>query len=232
MRAGAAVRFFTLFMTILMLSACGLPIKKAPLHDRYHNLADPSQIKQSRTHIEDAKSKVLAVILSKNTQDSLAFNAELKKRFKSTTGSMTLNHGAIASDVDIVLSEEGLLGGLFAPLKTAFKEVRVVNSIPEAFEGGADYVGILDLDLNYVSLDSKWNPSPIIHIDHTANCSINFIDGNLVGGPDIVANVLYKQETEPKFADANNRDFIFAVKQARSGLIDAFTKKVNAAVSP
>lgn len=232
MRAGTAVRFSALLISTVLLSACGLPVKKAPQHDRYYNLADPAQIKQSRLHIEGAKSKVLAVILSKNTQDSLVFNAELKKRFKSTSGSMTLNHGAIASDVDIVLSEEGLMGGLFAPLKAAFKEVRVVNSIPEAFEGGADYVGILDLDLNYVSLDSKWNPSPIMHIDHTANCSINFIDGNLVGGPDIVANVLYKQETEPKFPDANNRDFIFAVKQARSGLIDAFTKKVNASVSP
>lgn len=232
MRAGTVVRFFTLSMSIVMLSGCGLPIKKGPQLDRYYNLADSSQIKQERTHIEGAKSKVLAVILSKNTHDSLAFNAELKKRFKSSTGSMTLNHGAIASDVDIVLSGEGLMGGLLAPLKAAFKEVRVVNSIPEAFEGGADYVGILDLNLNYVSLDSKWTPSPIIHIDHTANCSINFIDGNLVGGPDIVANVLYKQETEPKFPDANNRDFIFAVKQARSGLIDAFTKKINASVSP
>ena len=54
----------------------------------------------------------------------------------------------------------------------------------------------------------------------------------LVSGPDVVANVRYKQETEPKFPDANNRDFIFAVKQARSALIKSFAAEVKAAVSP
>jgi hypothetical protein len=139
---------------------------------------------------------------------------------------------AIASDVDIVLSEKGLMGALFAPLKSTFKEVRLANSIPEAFEGGADYVGVLDLNLNYVSLDSKWEPSPIMHIDHIANCSINFIDGDLTAGPDILTNVLYKQETKPMFPDANNRAFIFSVKQARTSLVESFAKNIKASVIP
>ena len=232
MRLETAIQALAVIIVSMSISGCGLPIKKEPLVDRYHNLVNESQLTQSRTQIEGAKSKVLAVILSKNTQSSLSFNASLRERFKSTTGSMTLNHGAIASDVDIVLSEEALLGALFVPLKSTFKEVRLANSIPEAFEGGADYVGVLDLNLNYVSLDSKWEPSPIIHIDHIANCSINFIDGNLVAGPDIAANVLYKQETEPKFPDANNRDFIFSVKKARSSLIELFARNVKASVTP
>lgn len=214
------------------LYGCVSPLQKEPLVDRYQNLVNAAQLQQSRTRIDGAQSKILAVILSKNTQTSLAFNAELRDRFKSVKGSMTLNHAAIAGDVDIVLSQDGLMGALLAPLKSTFKEVRLVNSIPEGFEGGADYVGILDLDLNYVSLDSKWEPSPIIHIDHTANCSINFIDGNLVAGPDVMANVLYKQETPARFADANNRDFIFAVKQARTSLIDVFAQKIKASVTP
>lgn len=232
MRVASTIQALALLMALLNLSGCVSPLQKAPLVDRYQNLVNASQLQQSRTRIDGAQSKVLAVILSKNTQTSLAFNAELKERFKSVSGSMTLNHAAIAGDVDIVLSQDGLIGALLAPLKSTFKEVRLVNSIPEGFEGGADYVGILDLDLNYVSLDSKWEPSPIIHIDHTANCSINFIDGNLVAGPDVMANVLYKQETPPRFADANNRDFIFAVKQARSSLITLFAQKVKASVTP
>lgn len=215
----------------ICLSGCGLPLRE-PLVDRYQNLVDRSQLQQSRVRIEGAKSKVLTVVVSKNTQTSLAFNAQLAKQFQSTLGSMTLNHDAISSDVNIVLSEKGLMGALFVPLKESFKEVRLANSIPEAFEGGADYVGILDLDLNYVSLDSKYSPSPILHIDHIANCSINFIDGNLVAGPDVVARVTYKQETEARFPDANNRNFIFAVKQARTALIESFSKQVKASVSP
>lgn len=211
---------------------CATPIVKEPLVDRYQNLVNGSELTQSRTRIGGAGSKTLAVIFSKNTQTSLAFNAELRERFKTTTGSMTFNHEAIASDVNIVLSEQGLMGALLAPLKSTFKEVRLANNIPEAFEGGADYVGILDLDLNYVSLDSKWEPSSVLHIDHAANCSINFIDQNLVAGPDIRANVLYKQETIPKFADANNRDFIFAIKNARTSLIEKFARNVQSAVTP
>lgn len=232
MRVETAIRALALVIVLISMSGCGLPIKKEPLVDRYHNLVDGSQLRQSRTQIKGAKSKILAVILSKNTQSSLAFNASLRERFKSTAGSMTLNHEAIASDVDIVLSQEGLMGALFAPLKSTFKEVRLANSIPEAFEGGADYVGILDLNLNYVSLDSEWEPSPVIHIDHTANCSINFIDGDLIAGPDIEANVLYKQETTPKFPDANNRDFIFSVKKARTSLVEQFAKNIKASVTP
>lgn len=231
MRVETAARLMAVLLA-LSLSGCGLPLKKAPLVDRYQGLVDRSELRQSRARIDGAKTKVLAVVFSKNTQASLAFNAELNQRFHSTIGSMTLNHEAIGSDVDIVLSEQGLLGALFVPLKAAFKEVRLAGSIPEAFEGGADYVGVLDLDLNYISLDSKYTPSPIMHIDHIANCSINFIDGELVSGPDVVANVRYKQETEPKFPDANNRDFIFAVKQARSALIKSFAAEVKAAVSP
>jgi len=215
----------------LGMSGCGMPLKP-PQVDRYQNLIESSQLKQSRTQITGARNKVLAVVMSKNTLSSLAFNAELAKRFHSTIGSMTLNHGAIASDVDIVLSEQGLMGALFVPLKAAFKEVRIANSIPEAFEGGADYVGILDMDLNFISLDSKTEPSKIVHIDHIANCSINFIDQNLVAGPDVAANVTYKQETPAMFPDANNRNFIFAVKKARASLIESFTHKVKATVSP
>lgn len=215
----------------LGMSGCTFPVK-APRVDRYQNIIESSQLQQSRVHINGAKTKVLAVVMSKNTQSSLAFNAELAKRFHTTLGSMTLNHEAFAADADIVMSEQGLMGSLFVPLKAAFKEVRIANSIPEAFEGGADYVGVMDMDLNYISLDSKTQPTKILHIDHIANCSINFIDQNLVAGPDVVANVTYKQETPAMFADANNRNFLFAVKKARAGLIESFTKQVNASVSP
>lgn len=230
MKVGEAVRWMAVVVAMSM-AGCGLPVKP-DLVDRYQDLVEGAQIKQSRTRIDGANAKVLAVVFSKNTQASLAFNAELRKRFQSTLGSMTLNHGAIEGDVQIVLSEEGLLGALFLPLREAFKEVRVANNIPEAFEGGADYVGILDLDLNYVSLDSKYSPSDMMHIDHIANGSINFIDGDLVAGPDVVAKVLYKQETKPRFPDANNREFIFAVKKARTALIESFSDKVKASVAP
>ena len=217
---------------VLGLSACAGPPVKAPLVDRYTNLIEGAQLKPGPTRIDGARDKVLAVVFSQNTVHSLAFNAELKKRLTSLSGAMTLNYGAIEEDVNVVLSEDGLLGALFLPLKNSFKEVRLVKSIPEGFEGGADYVGVLDLDLYFVNLDSKYEPTPIIHNNHTANCSISFIDPDLVVGPDVVSKTLYKQETTPKFADANNRDFLYAVKTARGMLVSDFTAKVNAAVAP
>lgn len=232
MEFNASLKALAAGIVMLGFLGCATPLKKAPVGDRYQNLINASQLTQSRTQIDHSRSKVLAVVLSMNTQTSLAFNAELQQRFKSFSGAMTLNHEAIHDDVDIVLSQDGLMGALLAPLKARFKEVRLVNHIPEGFESGADYVAILDLDLNYLSLDSEWEPSSILHIDHTANCSVIFIDGELVAGPDIVANVLYKQETPARFADANNRDFIFAVKQARTTLIKLFEQKVNTSVLP
>ncbi|WP_410209594.1 hypothetical protein [Aquirhabdus sp.] len=214
------------------LTSCATLPLKAPLEDRYVNLVNEDQLNQSRTHIENAKSKVLAVVFSKNTVNSLTYNAVLRERLSTVIGSMSLNPDEIAEDREIVLSEQGLMGALFLPLKTVFKEVRIVKSIPEGFEGGADYVGVMDLDLNFINLDSKFTPSSIIHNDHTANCSIIFIDPNLVAGPDVIANVKHRQETTPKFAGANNRDFMYAVKIARTKLVKSFAAQVKTAVSP
>ncbi|MGV2480751.1 UNVERIFIED_CONTAM: hypothetical protein IGO34_28585, partial [Salmonella enterica subsp. enterica serovar Weltevreden] len=85
----------------------------------------------------------------------------------------------LAADVDAVLSDERLTSALFGPLRSSFREVQLVRDIPEGFESGADYVGILDLDLN-MDIESSF---PSQRIKHVAKVSLLFIDPELGAGP-------------------------------------------------
>lgn len=224
----AMIRLTTLLAIATMISGCIGPVVKPPLTDRFDGIIDASELAQGNKEITATKGKTLAVIFTKNTYQTLKFNAELLKRFQSAGGSLTLNYKAAQDDAGIVLSEEQLMGALMLPLRSAFKATSIAPDIPSAFEGGADLVALVDLDLNYVGTDSRYAPSPIIHITHTANSSVIFIDKELSAGPDVKVAVEHKQATAAKGPDGNNRDFLYAVKQARSKMVAEWQQNLSA----
>lgn len=209
-------------MVLLLLSgltACasgGLPFSRPPSLPALTGLADNQSLTATRPAITQAGSKKLAIVLSRTTGFSRDFNDAQKRQYGAWISQFNLAH--LASDGDAVFADDRLMSALFASLRKTFKDVRLVRDIPEGFESGADYVGVLDLDLNQVLLSSF----PSQRQQHTANVSLLFIDPELVAGPLVSAQVEHLQETMAKGADGNIRSTLFAVKTARTRMLGDF----------
>lgn len=174
------------------------------------------QPQATRSSLTGARSKVLAVVLTKNVGHSRTLNDAMRRKFTAWTVQFSLPH--LAADVEGVLSDERLMSVLFAPMRNVFREVRLVRDIPEGFEGGADYVGVLDLDLNILELATF----PTQKFKHTANASLLVIDRQLVAGPLIAVQVEDLQATGVKGADGNIRDSLYAIKTSRAKMLEGF----------
>lgn len=194
----------------------GLPFSRPPSLPALTGLADNQSLTATRPAISRAGDKKLAIVLSRTTGFSRDFNDAQKRQYSAWIAQFNLSH--LASDGDAVFSDDRLMAALFASLRKTFKEVRLVRDIPEGFESGADYVGVLDLDLNQVLLSSF----PSQHQKHTANVSLLFIDPELVAGPLVAAQVEHDQSTMAKGADGNIRSTLFAVKTARTRMLGDF----------
>lgn len=209
-------------MVLLLLSgltACasgGLPFSRPPSLPALTGLADNQSLTATRPAITQAGSKKLAIVLSRTTGFSRDFNDAQKRQYGAWISQFNLAH--LASDGDAVFADDRLMSALFASLRKTFKDVRLVRDIPEGFESGADYVGVLDLDLNQVLLSSF----PSQRQQHTANVSLLFIDPELMAGPLVSAQVEHLQETMAKGADGNIRSTLFAVKTARTRMLGDF----------
>lgn len=207
-----------------------MPITSPPQEDRLSGLATNSQLKPGAERIEQAKSKVLAIVYSVNVPKQLASNQELMSRFDGTNLVSSVFAGGAAAKEDgmIVFSSDRLLEAVLAGVKDRFKEVVLAKDLPDAFDKGADVVGILDLRLAYV-----WDSSETRKMvyEHTANTSMLFINRRLEAGPEAVANITYKQDTPAAGADANNRDFTVAVKDARTQMVRKISAEFDQKIS-
>jgi len=200
------------------------PFSRPPSEPPLTGLIDqPTEV--SRSSLTGAGNKVLAVALSKNVGYSRTFTDAMRRQYSAWTVQFNLPH--LAADVDAVLSDDRLMAALFAPMRSRFKEVRLVRDVPEGFESGADYVGILDLDLNLQAL-STFPKQRNLHI---ANASLLILDPDLVAGPLVKAEVQYEQETMAKGADGNIRDTMYAIKTTREKMLTAFEQDFVAKVS-
>jgi hypothetical protein len=202
----------------LGLSACASspnPFDRPPSEAPLVGLMDqPPAI--TRETLSGAATKTLAVVLSKNTAASRTLNDTLRRQYGAWTVQFNLPH--LAADVEGVLSDERLMSVLFAPMRSSFKEVRLVRDIPEGFESGADYVGVLDVDLR---LDAQ-STFPKQKNKHVASTSLLILDPQLTAGPLVAAQVEHMQETFAKGADGNVRDTLYAIKNARSEMLSKF----------
>lgn len=179
----------------------------------------------TRTAIRGARDKKLTVVFSKTTGYSREFNDLMRRQYSAWVVQFSLPH--LAADVDAVLSDERLTSALFGPLRSSFREVQLVRDIPEGFESGADYVGILDLDLN-MDIESSF---PSQRIKHIAKVSLLFIDPELGAGPLVSSGQEHLQETFAKGADGNIRDTLYAVKTARTKMLSDFEADFSQKVS-
>lgn len=170
----------------------------------------------TRTALTGTRDKVLAVVLTRNVAHSRTLNDTMRRQYTAWSVEFKLPH--LAADIDGVLSDERLMSVLFAPMRSAFKEVRLVRDIPEGFESGADYVGVLDLDLNHEELATF----PTQRQMHTAKVSLLVIDPQLVAGPAVTAQVVHEQATGVKGVDGNIRDSLYAIKTSRTQMLEQF----------
>lgn len=204
-------------VVLLVLTACGSPspFDRPPSQAPLTGLMDqPPEV--SRNGLSGVSTKVLAVVLSKNTAASRTLNDTMRRQYTGWTVQFNLPH--LAADVEGVLSDDRLMSVLFAPMRSSFKEVRLVRDIPEGFESGADYVGILDVDLRLDELSTF----PTQKNKHTANVSLLVLDQQLVAGPLVAVKAEHMQDTMAKGADGNVRDALYAVKTVRGQMLSAF----------
>jgi hypothetical protein len=210
--------FVTLVLGLLplALAACSPnPFDRPPSQAPLTGLMDqPPEV--SRHSLKGVGTKVLAVVLSKNTADSRTLNDTMRRQYTGWTVQFNLPH--LAADVEGVLSDDRLMSVVFAPMRTSFKEVRLVRDVPEGFESGADYVGILDVDLRLDALSTF----PTQKNKHIANVSLLVLDQHLVAGPLVAAKGEHMQNTMAKGADGNVRDALYAVKTARGQMLRDF----------
>lgn len=206
----------TLLMCCALMAGCAAPPFSRPASEPvFKGLMDqPPQA--TRSSLTGVRTKVLAVVLSKNVDHSRTLNDTMRRQYTAWTDQFKLPH--LASDVDGVLSDERMMAVLFAPLRSAFKEVRLVRDIPEGFESGADYVGVLDMDLNVEELATF----PTQKQRHTAKTLLLIIDRQLVAGPQVSAQVDHEQATMAKGADGNIRDSLYAIKTSRTQMLEQF----------
>lgn len=212
-------------MTVALLISCLLalgltgcaapPFSRPPSEPPLTGLVE-KQPQLTRTSLAGVRTKTLAVVLTRNVGHSRTLNDTMRRQFTAWTVQFNLAH--LVTDAEGVLSDERLMSVLFAPMRSAFKDVRLVRDIPEGFESGADYVGVLDLDLNFQELATF----PTQKLKHTANTSLLVIDPQLVAGPLVTAQVEHEQATMAKGADGNIRDSLYAVKTSRTRMLEKF----------
>lgn len=205
-----------LFLLLGLAGCAGLPFSRPASLPALTGLVDNQSLVPTRPAIAGAGGKRLAVVLSRTTGFSRDFNDAQRRQYGAWISQFHLAH--LATDGDAVFSDDRLMSALFASLRRTFQEVRLVRDIPEGFESGADYVGVLDLDLNQELLSSF----PSQRQKHTANVSLLFIDPELVAGPLVSARVEQDQSTKAKGADGNIRDTLYAVKTARTRMLGDF----------
>lgn len=214
---GRARLFLLIALSLAMslVGCAGPPFSRPPSEPSLTGLME-KQPQLTHTSLAGVRTKVLAVVLTRNVGHSRTLNDAMRRQFATWTAQFNLPH--LATDVEGVLSDERLMSVLFSPMRSAFKEVRLVRDIPEGFESGADYVGVLDLDLNIQELATF----PTQKLKHTANTSLLVIDPQLVAGPLVTAQVEHEQATMAKGADGNIRDSLYAVKTSRTRMLEKF----------
>ncbi len=204
-------------LSVCLLSACDPPPWVRPSSvSPLTGLVPVGQLKTTRTQLTGTGQKVLAIVYSKNVEYSRTLNAQMQTKY---LGWITqFNTGDIRDDVNLVLSDDVLMSNLLAPVRAAFREVRFVRDIPEGFENGADYVAVLDLDLNTTSKMVLLSQTTT----NVAHASLLFIDPNLEAGPEVRSLVTSEDTLTMKGADGNIRDGVRLIKNARTKMISEF----------
>lgn len=198
---------------------------------RYEGLIDEADVRLSRDRIVDAQSKTLAVVLSSNVPNAFDYNAQLRASFGDPSQTMSKQASGLVDDLDIIFSNDRIVGALLDPLRARFKNVTIVKDMPAGFEGGADYVGILDLSFSVRDADYMQSMRGLLVIPHTANASMVFFDPNLAGGPEVVADIAYEQRSPARGPDANNLEILTTIKNVRTKMAQTFAEQVALKIS-
>jgi len=224
---------FLLVVCVAALAACGGPLPYKPeVSSRYQNLIAESELISGPGALTGTRTKKLAIVFSSNVKDMADYNEKLKKNFSSSLYTWTSTSSELTNDIDIVFSNERLLSVLLAGVKARFASVSFENDISTGFESGADYVGIVDIQLGADQPDFAATFDGIIRLNHTANASLIIIDPSLKAGPDIVANIAHLQNTPGKGPDGNLREMLLNIKIARSKMIAEFAGQVDRKIKP
>lgn len=223
-------RLLLSFLLPLSSVACVSVLKTPAQEDPLTGLVSRSQLKNAVGNLPSVKDKKLALIYSVNVPKTLDVNRQLASRFgDSMTAFLTSSSTALGEDASIVFSAEKLLDACFEPLKKRFQSVSLASDLPDAFSKGADYVGIVDLRLEYLINENDPDHAKHTHmvITHISNISILLINRKLEAGPNLVSNVEHQQRTIAAGAEANNRDFINNVRLARVKMLRAFQSHIS-----
>lgn len=111
-------------------------------------------------------------------------------------------------------------------LKPKFATVIEATTVQEAFDKGIDYVGILDIRLEYTDLSSKTEPGPLTE-RNIADLSVLFIDKNYEASPDIMVKNTSIETFQPIKPDTNIKNTLDILKRARDKTLNEFEAKLN-----
>lgn len=214
-------------MFLIFLTGCALsPVVTPQQEDRLTGLIQASQLRPGAALLTNTSNTKLAVVYSVNLPKSLEVNTTLLSRFTGFLSQLFTLDFDSGSDAAIVLSSDRLLKGLTEPLRERFQNVVIAKDIRDGFTQGADLVAVLDLRLAY-----EFHEDPnhkLMNFTHTANASYLFVNRRLEQGPDLIAYVSHKQSTPATGAEANNRDFLVNVREARVKMLKTLSQEFEA----
>ncbi len=225
----------TLLSLLAVLTGCASGHRAYPANPAYgeplQGLVQPGQLRMSRTEITGAGTKKLALVRSANVDAALKYNAAvLDWRRWATATYINVDQQQLLNQIAEQVSTDKLfLESLITPLRSSFKEVFVAADVVDAFEKGADCVGIFDLQSSLTDRMSKFIPGPL-DWDDVSRVSVIFVDRQLIAGPDVRVEVTTKTYEKPQGAHANTRIALSKLQQNRVATVSEFDRKIRAVV--
>jgi len=225
----------TLLSLTAVLAGCASSHRPYPSNPVYgeplKGLVQPGQLRMSRTAITGAGTKKLALVRSANVDSALRYNASVLewRRWATATYINTDQQQLLNQIAEQVSTDKLFLESLITPLRSSFMEVFVAEDVVEAFEKGADYVGIFDLQSSLTDRMSKIMPGPL-DWDDVSRVSLVFVDRQLIAGPDVRVEVTTKTYQKPQGPHANTRIALSKLQENRVTTVSEFDKKIRAVV--
>lgn len=195
-----------------------------PQKDRLINIVDQNNIKYGSKDkvITGTANYKLAIIKSANVDEQINAYQKFVEWYLKLIKSYASNSAPLISEANTFISGNQYYEKAVGLLKSRFSSTVEAKNLKEAFEQGADYVAIIDIKLEFKTLNKPDSP-----ITNTADISMLVIDKMLNAAPDILIQNTVVNNYEGTGPDENFKKETAFLKAARDKTLSEFETQLN-----
>ena len=195
-----------------------------PQKDRLINIVDQNNIKYGSKDkvITGTACYKLAIIKSANVDEQINAYQKFVEWYLKLIKSYASNSAPLISEANTFISGNQYYEKAVGLLKSRFSSTVEAKNLKEAFEQGADYVAIIDIKLEFKTLNKPDSP-----ITNTADISMLVIDKMLNAAPDILIQNTVVNNYEGTGPDENFKKETAFLKAARDKTLSKFETQLN-----